>query len=108
MTALGKRLLELRTACGLSQREVAERCGCCFTTICKFERGFLIPGPAMVERLAEALGAEPNELLLFAGHVPEEVVEQLRRCPAACRFLERTAGFSNGQWEALYRMMWGR
>ena len=108
MNRLGRTLKWLREQKGLSQRALAGQVGVSWTTICKFERGQLVPGPETLERLAELLEGNRTELLLLAGKVPETIREQLERCPAALRFLEKTAQFRNEEWERLYRFMWGK
>ena len=56
-------LRELREAAGLSRDELASRAGTNRGHIRKLEAGTHAPRPEMVERLATALGVEPDDLV---------------------------------------------
>src|ERR1700704_2259715 len=63
----GVRLRQLRSEKGLSQRELAGLVGIDFTYLSKVENGHGdSPGEATIRRLAEALSADPDELLAIA------------------------------------------
>lgn len=55
-SGFGPRLQELREAAGLSQGDLAERCGCHQMTISKLERGAQEPAWPLVLALCAALG----------------------------------------------------
>ena len=66
----GRRLRAIRQRTGLTQDQVADRCG--MTTavrgsggkrICAYEYGIVCPGAPIVKLLAEALGCTADELL---------------------------------------------
>lgn len=59
----GKRLRELRLARGLTQTQLAERCGSNHPFISNLERGVKVPSLTMVLRLAEALECRVYDLV---------------------------------------------
>ena len=63
MRAFGVRLQELRTKAGLSQDELAERCGLKVSVITKAEDGRTDPRLSIVEALAKGLGISPTSLI---------------------------------------------
>ncbi len=68
---IGKRLRELREAKKLSQGEIEARCGLLRSYISRVECGLTVPSLRTLERWAEALGVELNELFLEGGRKPE-------------------------------------
>ena len=56
LAALGLRIKALRVAKGLTQAELAERCGYEPLTISRFERGTYAPGIDTLEAIAQVLG----------------------------------------------------
>ncbi len=52
------RVVALRERSGLSQAELAERCGMRTADIRRIERGAARPGEAALQRIAEALGCQ--------------------------------------------------
>ena len=70
----------MRTAKGLSQRALGERVGVSFTYISKVENGKLdfgdYPSEDLIRRLAAALDADEEELLLLAEKIPEAVLQE--------------------------------
>jgi transcriptional regulator with XRE-family HTH domain len=59
----GARLRELRTAAGLTQRELAKRSGTSSAAISNFEAGNNAPTLGTLVRLADALGRDVTELV---------------------------------------------
>jgi transcriptional regulator with XRE-family HTH domain len=57
------RLRELREAAFISQRDLAAKSGVGEATIVRIEKGYTIPHPATIRKLAEALGVAPGELV---------------------------------------------
>jgi transcriptional regulator with XRE-family HTH domain len=55
---LGRLVHDRRTELGLSQAELAERCGMKQPQISRFEAGGTVPTLPMLRRLAHALGAD--------------------------------------------------
>ena len=89
----GEKLRSLRRDKKLSQRDLAERVGLNFTYLSKIENGKLdfagYPSEETILKLAEALGADPDELLLMAEKVPESIRRRVIECPDAFRALAR-------------------
>lgn len=55
---LGRQILDLRLARGWTQKELAARAGTKQANISRLENGLLNPSVDMLQRVAEALGAE--------------------------------------------------
>jgi transcriptional regulator with XRE-family HTH domain len=89
----GKRVRELRTAQGLSQRALGERVGVSFTYISKVENGKLdfgdYPSEDLIQRLADALDGDEEELLLLAEKIPEAIRRRFFERPDAFRLIAR-------------------
>jgi len=88
----GERLRHLRLQQGLSQRKLAEKVNINFTYLSKIETGKMSP-PAQdtIQRLAEALDADADELLVIAGRVPDDVKDVVtgsRELPAFLREIQ--------------------
>jgi transcriptional regulator with XRE-family HTH domain len=60
---LGKNLLAARKKLGLTQEEVAQRCGVQAGEVSRIERGLRDPQVSTVERLAAAVEVSPSQLL---------------------------------------------
>src|SRR3990172_8289292 len=75
----GQRLKELRKQSGLSQRELAEKIGVNFSYLSKIESGAMPPpSEAVIEKLAETLKADRDELLILAGKIPSDIARILK------------------------------
>ncbi|MBI3894503.1 MAG: helix-turn-helix domain-containing protein [Acidobacteria bacterium] len=66
--AVGPRHKKLREQRGLTQQEVAARAGVPRSYVSRIENSHLLPGPVIVQRLAEALGVEIAELFPEEGN----------------------------------------
>jgi transcriptional regulator with XRE-family HTH domain len=71
---IGKRLRELREAKGLSQRDVEDRSGLPRSQLSIIENGHSTPSFRVLERWAEALDVELNELFTVGHGQPETTV----------------------------------
>jgi transcriptional regulator with XRE-family HTH domain len=60
---LGSNVRRLRRAAGLSQIELADRCGMHFTEISRLERGRKDPQLSTIVKLARGLDVAPADLL---------------------------------------------
>lgn len=60
----GNNLKRFRTRAGLKQKDLAELCGCAQSYVSSLEGGDFAPSMSILERLAEALGVSPAELLI--------------------------------------------
>jgi transcriptional regulator with XRE-family HTH domain len=77
----GERLHELRQRKKLSMRALAEKVEVDFSYISQIEHGKKQPSKDLIIRLARALRANEDELLIAAGHLPADVGEILGRDP---------------------------
>jgi transcriptional regulator with XRE-family HTH domain len=89
MNTFGDRVRELRKAKGFSLRTLGPRVGVGFTYLSKVESGKLdfgdYPSSALIQRLAEALEADADELLLLAGRIPDSIADRIREQPEVFR-----------------------
>ncbi|GAB5517607.1 helix-turn-helix domain-containing protein [Rhodopirellula baltica] len=89
----GKRIRELRAANGFSLRELGEKTGINFTYISRIETGKLalseFPGEATIHKLADALDADEEELLLMARKIPDVIKDRVFERPEVFRRLAR-------------------
>jgi HTH-type transcriptional regulator, competence development regulator len=89
----GDRIRAIRTAKGFSQRALGERVGVSFTYISKVENGKLdfgdYPSEDLIRRLAAALDADEEELLLLAEKIPEPIRRRFFERPDAFRLIAR-------------------
>jgi transcriptional regulator with XRE-family HTH domain len=89
----GDQVRALRTARGYSQRALGERVGVSFTYISKVENGKLdfgdYPSEDLILRLAAALDADEEELLLLAEKIPEPIRRRFFERPDAFRLIAR-------------------
>jgi transcriptional regulator with XRE-family HTH domain len=89
----GKRLRELRRGKGLSQRALAELVKVNFTYLSRCETGTLdfgqYPSEDLIRRLAVALEADEDELLVLAKKVPPVIRERVLERPEAFSKLAR-------------------
>src|SRR5437763_17141320 len=91
MKTFGERLRELRRASGLSQRGLAGRVGVGFTYISRCETGSLdfgqYPSEDLIRKLAKALDADADELLILAKKIPTRIRRRVLERPDAFRRL---------------------
>ena len=89
----GEKIRSLRRDNKLSQRDLAGRVGLNFTYLSKIENGKLVfagyPSEETILKLAEALGADQDELLLMAEKIPASIRKRVIECPDAFRVLAR-------------------
>jgi HTH-type transcriptional regulator, competence development regulator len=84
----GERLRQLRRAQHMNQRTLAARVGIDFTYLSKLENGRMDPPSAdTIVKLAHALGANPDELLLLAHKVPQDLTPVITQSPQWPAFL---------------------
>ena len=65
--------------------ELAYKAGITGSTLSSLLSGIRKPHPSTVERLAEAMGVDPEELLVYPEDVPVEVNREYKRRQSACR-----------------------
>src|SRR5436305_12795579 len=85
----GERIRELRKGKNLSQRDLATAVKVSFTYISKIENEKLdfgdYPSEEMIRKLAKALDADEDELMLLAKKIPEQVRNRVLQRPDAFR-----------------------
>ena len=83
----GEVIRELRHNRQLSQRQLAATVGVTFTYISKIENHKLdfgeFPSEAMIHKLADALDADENDLLLLAKQIPPRIRQRVFERPEA-------------------------
>lgn len=90
MMTFGERLRALRRAKGLTLRGIAARVKVGFTYLSRIETGRMTygayPSAELIRRLAGALDADEEELLLLAEKIPESLRRRIFERPDAfCR-----------------------
>src|SRR5438094_204621 len=87
----GERVRQLRQAKNLTLRGLAAKVGVGFTYISKVENGRLAfadyPSDDLICRLAKALDADADELLLLAEKIPDQIKRRVLERPDAFRRL---------------------
>jgi transcriptional regulator with XRE-family HTH domain len=89
----GQKVRALRQGLGLSQRALASRLGINFTYLSKVENGRLdfgdYPSEGLICKIARALDASEDELLLLAEKIPPAIRRRVMERPDAFRVLAR-------------------
>lgn len=87
----GDRVRELRKRQGLGQRALAARVGVNFTYVSKIENHHLDfgdhPSEALIHKLADALEADEDELMLLAQRIPDQIRKRVIERPEVFRQL---------------------
>jgi len=90
MNTFGQRIRNLRVSKNYSLRSLAPLVGVGYTYLSKVERGKLdfgeFPSASLIHRLAVALNADEDELLLLSHKIPETISKRIFEQPQA--FLE--------------------
>jgi len=98
----GQRLRQLRLEQCANQRDLAQRVGIDFTYLSKIENSRMPPpAAATIVRLAKALHADTDELLLLANKVPRDITPILTRSRAMPAFLRSIDDLSADEIEEL-------
>lgn len=91
MNRFGQKVRKLRLEQGLSLRDLAPKVGVGFTYLSKAENGKLAfadyPGEALILKLAAALDADADELLIMAEKIPPQIRKRVLERPDAFRQL---------------------
>jgi len=87
--SFGDRIRELRKEKNLSQRALGEKVGVSFTYISKIENEKLdfgdYPSEDLIRKMAKALGADIDDLLLLAEKIPKQIKKRVMERPDAFR-----------------------
>ena len=103
----GQRLRELRRERKLTLRTLADAVGVDFSYLSKIENGKAgyLPGAETIRSIAEALQADPLELLQLANKVPPEV-QGFARDAKARRFFQRAQEVASPEdWDVLLDLL---
>jgi HTH-type transcriptional regulator, competence development regulator len=102
----GAKLRELRKAKNLSQRALGEQVGINFTYLSKIESEKLdfaqYPSEDLIRKLASALDADVDELLLLAKKIPADIRERVIERPDAFR---KIASLDDGALDEILRQI---
>lgn len=108
MSEFGERIKELRKNNQVTQRDLAQKIGMNFSYISKIENDALgdnMPSEATINKIAGALDANPEELILLAKKVPKTMRETIVDDDLAVEFLRKVPALSDKQrkewWERL-------
>ena len=89
MTTVGQRIREIRKDRNLTQRELAERVGINFTYLSRVENDRLdadqTPREETLQKIAKALNADADELLLLARRIPDAFRDRILAKPGIFR-----------------------
>ena len=98
----GERLRQLRLDRRMNQRSLAAQVSIDFTYLSKIENGRMDPPSAdTIVKLAQALGANPDELLLLAHKVPQDLIPIITRSPQWPAFLRSIGDLTDDELQAL-------
>ncbi len=89
MTTIGERIREIRKSRNLTQRELADRVGLNFTYLSRIENDRLdadqTPREETLQKIAEALETDCDELLLLARRIPDSFRNRILARPGMFR-----------------------
>lgn len=86
----GERIRQIRKGLGISQRTLAEASGIDFTYLSKIENGRMEPpSEDVIRRIALALDADADALIVLAGKFPSDLEQELRT-PERVKALRRS------------------
>jgi len=94
----GERLRQLRLERRINQRDLAAQVGIDFTYLSKIENGRMAP-PAgdTIVKIARALDAETDELLLLANKVPRDLTPVITKSVALPAFLRSISDLNDDE-----------
>jgi transcriptional regulator with XRE-family HTH domain len=85
----GEKVRELRVAKNLTLRELAKKLEVNFTYVSKIENQKLsfgeYPSEDLIRKIAKALGADADELLILADKIPKQIKKRVKERPDAFR-----------------------
>ena len=85
----GERVRQMRCSKDWSLRDLASKVGVGFTYLSRVETGTMTygdyPSEALIHRLADALDADEDEMLLLAEKIPQQVRQRVLQRPDAFR-----------------------
>lgn len=100
--SFGQRLRQLRLENHINQRDLAATVGIDFTYLSKIENERMPPPAAdTIVKIARALQASTDELLLLAHKVPRDIQPVITRSPALPAFLRSISDLSEEELQEL-------
>jgi transcriptional regulator with XRE-family HTH domain len=99
MSDFGTTLKNLRKERRITQRDLAQKVGVDFTYISKIETGAFVnpPSVALIEKIAQVLGTDADELILLAKKIPDTLRETIVDDELAAAFLRKIPHFTDDQ-----------
>ena len=96
METFGQKIKRLRKAKRITQLELAERIGVDFTYVSKIEndRTMRSPAESTIRKIAGVLGTNPDELILLANKIPQNLQETIVQDSLAVDFLRTVPKFN--------------
>lgn len=89
MSELGERIRSKRKEKGMSQRDLAEKVGVGFPHLSKIENGAETPSDELLDKIADALDDDVDELMTIARRVSPDLVEMVIDNDVTRNFLRR-------------------
>jgi transcriptional regulator with XRE-family HTH domain len=110
IVSFGTRIRQLRKEHDLTLRELAEQVEIDFTYLSKIETGNTpVPAEATIRRLARALNADPEELILLANKLPADFEQDLLDRPErqVAELYRSIAGkrYSDADWKEILELL---
>ena len=106
MSEFGKMLKAFRNEKKISQRKLAEIVGIDFTYVSKIESGTMDPpSEGTIVKMAEALGQDPDKMLLAAKKVPSDFQKVITENEDVPAFLRKANTITPEQWKKIHRII---
>jgi|TARA_B110000879_G_scaffold83443_1_gene115648 transcriptional regulator with XRE-family HTH domain len=106
MSNFAEYLKGLRTEQRIGVRELGREVGVTGMHISNMEKGKSLPSPALIVRLAEALGTDVDEMSHQANQIAPEIVGVIQNQPKAVpNFLRSAKDLTPEQWEMLQKQV---
>ena len=106
MSNFAEYLKGLRTEQRIGVRELGREVGVTGMHISNMEKGKSLPSPALIVRLAEALGTDVDEMSHQANQIAPEIVGFIQNQPKAVpNFLRSAKDLTPEQWEMLQKQV---
>lgn len=71
MTTFGKKLKNLRTAHGMTQKDLANKLHISQSTVCGYEKGYSVPTRSIILKISDWFRIPVNELITLDDYVSE-------------------------------------
>jgi transcriptional regulator with XRE-family HTH domain len=106
MSNFAEYLKGLRTEQRIGVRELGREVGVTGMHISNMEKGKSLPSPAVIVKLAEALGTDVDEMSHQANQIAPEIVGVIQNQPKAVpNFLRSAKDLTPEQWEMLQKQV---